>query len=107
MAKARVVKKKVAYRKKNQNRFSMVLVGLVVALITVAVAMRSLELRNRNEELDQEEIELQQQIEAEDRRAEEIDEFRKYTQTKRYYEDVAKEKLGLVYEGEIVFKQEK
>lgn len=107
MAKARVVRKKAAYRKKNQNRFSMVLVGLVVALITVAVAMRSLELTQRRDAYAQREEELQQQIDAEKQRAEEIEEFRKYTQTKRYVEDVAKEKLGLVYEGEIVFKQEK
>lgn len=107
MAKARVTRKKAAYRKRNQNRFSMVLVGLVVALITIAVAMRSIELTQRNADLDQRVAELEQQIDAEKRRAEEIDEFRKYTQTKRYYEEVAKEKLGLVYEGEIVFKQEK
>ena len=84
----------------------MVLVGLVVVLITVAVAMRSMELTQRNEELSEKEAQLQQQIDYEQQRAEEIEEFRKYTQTKRYVEEVAKEKLGLVYEGEIVFKQE-
>ena len=36
----------------------------------------------------------------------EIEEFRKYTQTKAYIEEVAKDKLGLVYEGEILFKEE-
>ena len=106
MAKTRVARKKAAYRKRNQNRFSMVLVGLVVTLITIVVALHSVELRKRNEDLAQTEIDLEQQIEAEKRRAEEIDEFRKYTQTKRYYEEVAKDKLGLVYEGEILFKPE-
>ena len=39
-------------------------------------------------------------------REEEIAEYEKYTQTKKYVEEVAKEKLGLVYEGEIIFKDE-
>lgn len=43
-------------------------------------------------------------IEAEERRAEEMDELEAYTKTKKYIEDVAKEKLGLVYEDEVIFK---
>ena len=107
MAKVKTVRKKAAYRKRNQNRFSMVLVGIVVTLITVVVALQSVELRKRNEDLEQNIIELEQQKQAEQKRAEEIEEFRKYTQTKRYKEEVAKEKLGLVYEGEIIFQEEK
>ena len=107
MAKVKTVRKKAAYRKRNQNRFSMVLVGIVVTLITVVVALQSVELKKRIEDLDQNIVELEQQKEAEQKRAEEIDEFRKYTQTKRYKEEVAKEKLGLVYEGEIIFQEEK
>ncbi len=84
----------------------MVLVVMVVALITAAVAMRSMELSQRLDVYAEREAELNQQIEAEERRAEEIENFRKYTQTKRYVEEVAKEKLGLVYEGEILFKEE-
>ena len=46
------------------------------------------------------------QIEAEQTRAEQIEEFGKYTQTKAYVEEVAKDKLGLVYEGEILFQED-
>lgn len=103
----RVARRKVAYRKRTQNRFSVILVTLVVALLTVAVLMRSVEMRQRLGTYELKEAELTQQIDAERQRAEEIEEFRKYTQTKRYVEEVAKEKLGLVYEGEIVFKEQK
>ena len=102
----KVKRKKVAYRKRNQNRLSMVLVALVVTLITVAVAMRSVEMTQRRDELTQREQELEQQKLAEMQRAQEIEEFRKYTQTKRYVEEVAKDKLGLMYEGEVLFKEE-
>lgn len=103
---AKATRRKAAYRKRNQNRFSMVLVGLVVLLITVAVALRSVELTQRLDTYAEREAELQRQIDAEKQEAKDIEEFRKYTQTKRYVEEIAKEKLGLVYEGEILFKQE-
>ena len=44
---------------------------------------------------------------SEEARSAEIEEYGKYTQTKKFVEEVAKEKLGLVYEGEIIFKDEK
>lgn len=104
---AKATRRKAAYRKRNQNRFSMVLVGLVVLLITVAVALRSVELTQRLDTYAEREAELQRQIDAEKQEAKDIEEFRKYTQTKRYVEEIAKEKLGLVYEGEILFKDRK
>ena len=49
---------------------------------------------------------LSEQIAAEEERSSEIEEYRKYTQTKKFAEEYAKEKLGLVYKDEILFKQE-
>ena len=98
--------KKVAYRKRRQNRFGMFLVSLVVIMLMIVVAVKSQELMEKKTEYQKREAELEQQIEAEKERAEEIKELEKYTQTKKYIEDVAKDKLGLVYEGEIIFKDE-
>ena len=52
MAKAREPKKKVAYRKRNQNRFSMVLIIIVVILLTVTVAIRCAEMSQRLDVLE-------------------------------------------------------
>lgn len=98
--------RKAAYRKKRQNRFGMFLVSIVVIMLMVVVAVKSLELQEKKAYYAQKEQQLQEQIDAEMERAEEIAEYEKYTQTKKYIEDVAKDKLGLVYEGEIVFKDE-
>ena len=49
---------------------------------------------------------LQQQIDAETKRAEDLKEYEKYTKTAAYVEEVAKDKLGLVYEDEVVFQAE-
>lgn len=101
-----MAKRKVAYRKRHQNRFSMFLVTLVVVMIMVAVAVQSVELQDKIDSYASREKQLEQQIAEEKARGEEIEEFRKYTQTKAYIEEVAKDKLGLVYEGEILFKEE-
>ena len=101
-----MARRKTPYRKRHQNRFSMFLVSLVVLMIMVVVAVRSVELQQKIEGYDTQIASLTTQIEAENTMAEEIEEYRKYTQTKAYVEEVAKDKLGLVYEGEILFKED-
>lgn len=102
-----MAKRRVAYRKRHQNRLSMFLVMLVVVMIMIVVAVDSVELQQKIDEQTARETELLAEKEAEEVRAAEIEEYRKYTQTKRFVEEVAKDKLGLVYEGEILFKEEK
>lgn len=98
--------RKVAYRKRYQNRFSMFLVSLVVVLILVLVQMGSMDLQEKIDAKTAEAAALELQIEAENQRTKEIERFGKEVQTKGYIENVAREKLGLVYEDEILFKQE-
>ena len=99
-------KRRVAYRKRQQNRFSMFLVTLVGVMMLVLVGVRSVELRSKIDAKAAELSQLEAQIEAEEERAAEIEALGKEVQTKGYIEDVAREKLGLVYEDEILFKQE-
>ncbi len=99
--------RKAAYRKKRQNRMGMLLVTTVVLMMLLVVTVKSVELRERRGTYMAREEALLQEIEAEQARTEEIEEYGKYTQTKKFVEEVAKEKLGLVYEGEIIFKDEK
>ncbi len=106
MAAGRTRRKKAAYRKKVQNRFSMFLVMLALLMILVAVHVSSIKLQARLDTLEAQSAILQAQIDAEKERAEEIELLRKRSQTKEYYEEIAKEKLGLVNVDEIVFKAE-
>lgn len=100
-------RRRVAYRKRNQNRFSMFLVSLVVLLIMAAAAWQSVGLQQKIDAKTREKEQLEEQIANEKTRSLEIEEFGKEIQTKGYIEDIAREKLGLVYEGEILFKEEK
>lgn len=97
---------RTAYRRRNQNRFSMFLVTLVVVMILVVVAVKSVDLHRKIDLKKQEAQLLDDQLESEKARSLEIEEFGKEVQTKGYIERIAREVLGLVYEDEIMFKQE-
>ena len=99
-------RRRVAYRRRNQNRFSMFLVSLVVVLIMIVVAVKSVDLQQKIDAKAKEEQLLDEQIAAEEQRAQDIESFGKEVQTKGYIEDVARDKLGLIYEGEIMFKED-
>lgn len=98
--------RKAAYRRKHQNRFGMFLAMMVIVMLLVVVAVKSIELREKRANYQAKEQALVEQIAEEEERTKEIEEYAKYTQTKKYIEEVAKDKLGLVYEGEIIFKDE-
>ena len=97
--------RRAAYRKKRQNKFGMFLVTTVVAMMLIVVAIKSLELRKKLVAYKEKEQLLMEQIEQEKVREKEIEEYEKYTQTKKYIEEVAKDKLGLVHDNEIIFRE--
>ena len=96
--------RRVAIRGKRQNRLGMFLVSVVVVMLLVVVSVNSFLLKQKQDTYKEREAELDELIAAEEQRTTELEELRKYTQTQAYIEEVAKEKLGLVKEGEIVFK---
>ena len=98
--------RRIIMRKKRQNGFSVALVIMVIVMLMIVITYGRIELQTRQEEYTLREQQLQEQIEAEVQRSEEIEEYRKYTKTQKYVEEVAKEKLGLVNENEIIFKSE-
>ena len=98
--------RKVAFRKKRQNRLGMVLVSIVVGMLFVVllVSMTSLK-KKQNSYIEREEA-LLEQIEKEKARSEELVEYEKYTKTSKYVEEVAKDTLELVYGDEIIFESD-
>lgn len=96
--------RKVRFRKKKQNRFGMVIVSLIVVLFCSVIAYNNRNLQAKQDEYNKKIESLEAQIEKEHERTRELEEYEKYTKTSKYVEEVAKEKLGLVYEDEIVFE---
>lgn len=90
---------------REQNRLSMGIAGLVVGVLIVVILVTSLGLYRRLRANKEKIAELNEAIAKEEQRTEEIEQYKQYTQSKEYIEEVAREKLGLVYEGEVIFKQ--
>ena len=89
---------------KKRKRLELHIVLVTVSCLMLVASFGKLKLQKKNEAYRQREEELLAEIESEQARTEEIEELKKYVQTKKYVEEVAKERLGLVYEDEILFK---
>lgn len=102
-----MVKRKIVFRqKKKENRLGMLMVTITVLMLLIVVSVKSVQLYQKLEANQARIAQLQLQLEAEEARTAEIEEYGKYTKTKKYVEEVAKDKLGLVYEDEIIFMPE-
>ena len=84
----------------------MILVTGVVVSLCLVLMFSMMSLKKKRDGYVERQESLEQQIEAENKRAEDLVEYEKYTKTAAYVEEVAKDKLGLVYEDEIVFQAE-
>ena len=101
-----MARRRVAFRKKRQSRLGMLLVTMVVLMLMTVIVVKSNQLKDKMAEYDAKEAQLSEQIENEEKRTQELIEYEKYTKTAKYVEEVAKDKLGLVYEDEIIFESE-
>lgn len=102
-------KKKRRTRNKvtRQNRFAMISITFVVCVLGAILLYSGNNLSERIAENEKHIEEINQQIEDEKERTEEIYDLKEEMQTEEYIADVAKSKLGLVKEDEILFKPEK
>ena len=77
----------------------------ITAVVCVLMAVQGSSLRGKLAANENREQELQQQIDAEQQRTEEIEDLQDYMKSDEYAEKTAREKLGLVKDGEILFKE--
>ena len=94
------------YRRVLQHRLSVLAISGVIVVLAVTLSVASISLHKKNQNYKAQEEELKGRLEEETKRAEEIDELEEYVGTDEYVEDVAKDKLGLVYPNEILFQAE-
>lgn len=93
-------------RRGPNNKTGMILITAVLVLVFLASVTRVVSLKRAQASYD-EKIEYYSKLVAdEEKRSEELVEFEKYTQTNAYIEEVAKERFGLVKDGEIIFVAE-
>lgn len=92
-------------RSRRRNGTGAVSVLVIVLAFLSIMAIQIGRLREKDAAYAAQEHELQKQYEQETERAEDINELAAYMKSNEYIEDVAKSKLGLAYENEIIFKE--
>jgi cell division protein DivIC len=85
-----------------QNRHAM---RVIVVILMAVLFLQSGRLEKRIQAGDQQISELESKTEEENQRTDEIKQLQKYMQSDEYKEQVAKDKLGMVKDGEIIFKE--
>lgn len=88
-----------------QNRRTMLGITLVVLVLMIALLVSGQRLSAKIEEGENRITELTEQTAEEEQRTDEITELSEYMKSDEYAEQVAKDKLGLVKDGEIVFRE--
>jgi cell division protein DivIC len=103
------VSKQKVKKKKRLSSMSgaMLAITFVVMLLLLALVISGFCLQKKITSNNSRMEELQEQIASEKQRTEEIEEEEQYMQSDEYLEQTAKEKLGFVKDGEIIFKENK
>lgn len=99
----RGIEMSVKRRKKKQNPGTISIVIIVLAFLVV-MSIQILKLKEKDDMLAEREAMLEQQLTDEMERAEELEELDLYTRSMEYIKEMAN-KLGLVFENEIIFKE--
>ena len=89
----------------HSNKRTMIGILAAVFMLLAVIVYQSWQMRGRIAGGNQQISQLTQQIEAEEQRTEEIREMQNYMQSDEYKEKTAKEKLGLIKDDEIIFKE--
>ncbi len=90
-----------------QNNTAMMIILVIVLVLLAALLFKGHKIQNK---IASNKIELDKvnvQIEEENQRTQKIQELEEYMKSQEYIEKVAKDKLGLIKDGEIIFKEQK
>lgn len=93
-------------KKKKSRRTGLGLIAIMVILVCGIVTYKRQELDHVNAKTTVRVEELKKEIEAQEERAGDIEEFKAYVQTYKFIEEMAREKFSLVYKDEIILKAE-
>ena len=99
--------KKSKEKRIGYNHLGMLGIVLVVLMLLVIFMVKGRSIESTLAVYNTRAATLEQEIEDEKARTQEIDEMKEYMLTDEFAEQIAREKLGLVKENEIVFEEEK
>ncbi len=89
---------------KKLGRFTIFGMVVLTAIICSTIGYKSYTLNAQSKEYQSQLSELKKENKELSEKEDEIQEYKKYVKTNEYIENTARQKLGLVYPGEIVFE---
>lgn len=89
----------------NQNKLAKNLVSLILIVFVIVMTVQIQNVYVKQQDYVAKQAQLEQQLKEEQERKAELEEYKEYIQSMDYVEDVAKSKLGLLYENEIIFRE--
>lgn len=93
-------------RRKDNNRAGKMCISMILVAFVAVMSVQIVKLYQKDQEYANKQAELEVQLEEETARQAELEDYEAYTKSQQYVEDVAKSKLGLAYDNEIIFKEE-
>lgn len=93
-------------RKTRQSRNGRICITFMVLALTGIMSVQIIRLYHRDQSYQERAAELEAQLSEEEERAAELEAQEEYIGTDEYVEDIARSKLGMVYEDEILFREE-
>lgn len=88
------------------NRAGKISISLILIVFVVVMSIQISKVYQKDQEKITQEAQLQKQLELEQERKAELEEYEDYIESQDYVEDVAQSKLGLLYEDQIIFREE-
>ena len=93
-------------RRKNGNRAGRMCSTCIVFVFAIVMSTQIIKVYQKDQEYIAKQADLEQQLSAEQDRQKELEAYETYTKSQQYVEDVAKSNLGLLYDNEVVFKEQ-
>lgn len=94
----------MSIKRKNGRGRAMGIILIVIVFIIV-MTVQICRIKQKDNEYAAKEQELLRELQEETQRASEIEEQEAYMSSAEYIEEVAKSRLGLIYDNEIIFKE--
>jgi cell division protein DivIC len=91
-------------RMRRQEKMAYASVGVIVVALVGVLSFKCLSLYKEDQQYGQQIAQLQQQKEEQEQEKGEIENYKDYVNTDAYTIQVARDKLGLVFPGETIFR---
>lgn len=106
MAKPRRKYKTYKPKKKKLSPYTIAGILVLCVILCGTVTYKTYLLKHQSKTYQQRIEQLENEQAEQDAREEDLKEFKNYVKTDEYVEEIARDKLGLVHKGEIVFEPE-